>query len=312
MQSIFLFALAYVCLQYPTETLETQMERLNQVRMDAISSTAALSDAHQFADASYSLGITGLLAAVDNSGLKSLEYVGDAIGNRPMSARFGYAFAIIHRHCRNHEAADECAISVSRSIESPRANLFFRRSVARAYERRGNLNSALSMFDEELQIWGLWTAHLDRLLIRIFVEQQDLEGVVALWKKLNSQYSANESNLMATLVVAAGQRTMNWDMVGLWDSVASHTINMDAQRIARGKLNEANTNSVLNQQTLVPMENQLYKLDNSTRRLYTGIELHGKMLFPLLRHFRIKKMMTGSRRYHMQSPIARSVRLLQL
>jgi hypothetical protein len=174
MQSIFMFALAYACLQYPTETLETQMDHLNQVRMDAILSTAAIPKAQQSAKASYSMGMTGLLAAADDSGFKSLQCVGDAVGKRPMSARFGYAFALIHWHCRNYEAADRCAISVSRSIESPRANLFFRRAVARAYERRGELSLALSLFDQELRIWGLWTARLDRLLIRVFAEQQNV------------------------------------------------------------------------------------------------------------------------------------------
>jgi hypothetical protein len=75
--------------------------------MGTILSTAALSKAKESAKISYSLGITGLLAAVDDSGLKSLDYVGDGIGKRPMSTRFRYVFAIIHRYYRNHELADE-------------------------------------------------------------------------------------------------------------------------------------------------------------------------------------------------------------
>jgi hypothetical protein len=108
------------------------------------------------------------------------------------------------------------------------------------------------------------------------------DDVLALWKKLNTQYPANESNLMATLVIAAEQTKMVWDPVALWDTVSTQTANMDAQRVARGKLHEANATSILNQRTIASMENQLYNLDNSTRTFYTGIELHGKMLFPLI------------------------------
>jgi len=179
-----------------------------------------------------------------------------------MSARFGYGFAIIHRHCINHEAADDWAITVARSIEGSRSNLFFRRTVARAYERRGNLNSALCMSDHELKIWGLWTARLDRLLVHIFAGQQTTQDVIMLWKKLNTQYPANECNLIATVAVAAGQTKMNWDLIALWHSVQSHTLNKDVQRIARGKLREIN----LNQLNIVTMLSSIdfgtYDFDN--------------------------------------------------
>ena len=283
MLSIFLFALAYVCLDLPTATPEIQMEHLNLVTTDTILSTAALSSKPQhLARASYSVGITGLFVAGGDPDLTSLQHIGRAIRQEPMSARFGYAYAIIHRRCRNYEAADECAITVWCTLENPRVNLFFRRTVARAYERRGELELALSTFDQELEIWGLWTKHLDRLLVTTFAEKTDVEDVISLWKKLNARYLANESNLMSTLVRAADQTKIAWDPVRLWNSVLPHTVYLDTQRVVRGKFSDACKKWIYDENAVISMVDELQKLDNSTLTNGNNVQRHKDMLIPLI------------------------------
>jgi hypothetical protein len=206
MQYVFLFVLAYACLEYPGRSLNEQLEYVDNVSVSDVIRFAKLhSIKHETAGAYYSRAIIAtFLAKGDKCCLRSLQLIAEAVKQVPMSARYGYAFAILHRRCNS---AIDVATEVWNGVESKMdTTLFFRRVVASAYERNADLHRALLAFEYEL-VKGQWEPQLIRVLTKLFVEKVPKGELLSCWRDLDLQYPASQ-----TLSIEALFRTVQSEM----------------------------------------------------------------------------------------------------
>ena len=97
--------------------------------------------------------------------VKSLNLIAKVVKQDPRSARYRYAFAIMHKPCELVGTVDETAIKLGKELGvSSTTNQFFRRVVAKSYQRQGNITAALDAFEPELEI-GLWHPRFHNCLI---------------------------------------------------------------------------------------------------------------------------------------------------
>ena len=223
LQTVFLFALAYTCLHSGYLSLETQLERLNRLTPDDIVNTAAKlkSNDRSHARAYYNQAITVTFLAVGQTcDIKSLQLIAEAVKQAPLSPRYGYAFEILYNRCQDIKAADEVTIFTwTRESHAANISLYFRRAVANAYERLGDIKNALAAFYPEMTA-AQWDPQLIKILMTMLRGGNgDRESVRNCWLELNEAYPNSQHILLEAMIKFVKKEMDRGDRVWLWKSI---------------------------------------------------------------------------------------------
>jgi hypothetical protein len=108
LHNVFLFSLAYVLLKHRGKDKIEQLQLLNGIESEDIVELATIQDGINRGNPCYNQAISTAFTAGGQPGnmMRCLEFLANAMIQDPSSARYGYAFAIIHKRCPDVGKAD--------------------------------------------------------------------------------------------------------------------------------------------------------------------------------------------------------------
>jgi hypothetical protein len=176
-----LFSLAHVLLKHLEESRAEQVQVLNGIESQDVLELSSIQNDTGGGNSYYNQAITIAFTAGRQASnmIRCLELLANGMIQNPSSARFGYAFAIIHKRCKEVERADTLAIQVWEGIERTTVNQFFRRVVANAYRRKGEIMDAFETFAPELEA-PFWHPDLVAVLDDAW-SQRNIDDVISSW-----------------------------------------------------------------------------------------------------------------------------------
>jgi hypothetical protein len=166
----------------------------------------------------YNQALTALLVAAEpGRDLGCLRLMAAAVKANSSSPRVSHAFAILYSHYRNVCDADNVTIQCWTDLDNPqRSHLFFRRTVAGAYERQGRPDISLWLYETELTQGAIFP-HVQKLFGAVLSDNQDVGHAIDCCEKLLKKYPVHEIILLQCLDEVT--RTKDWNYADLWEGL---------------------------------------------------------------------------------------------